>query len=150
VPTGGTSDYGPEMLHAAAQGLNYECFVYPDSRIPFMVMPDAVKALIQVSEAKRESLKQRVYNVTAFAPSAKEIELEIKKYFPSFNVTYKIHQQRLNIVESWPENTNDSPAQRDWNWKADFNFEDAFKTYLVPAVKRRYEKSACLDNCANS
>ena len=41
VPTGGTSDYGPEMLHAAAQGKPYTCFVRPDARIPFMTMPDA-------------------------------------------------------------------------------------------------------------
>ena len=27
VPSGGTSDYGPEMLHAAAQGLSYAAFV---------------------------------------------------------------------------------------------------------------------------
>ena len=43
VPTGGTSDYGPEMLHAAAQGFPYTCFVRPNTVLPFMVMPDAIK-----------------------------------------------------------------------------------------------------------
>ena len=38
LPTGGTSDYGPEMLHHAAQNLPYSCFVRPDSVLPFMVM----------------------------------------------------------------------------------------------------------------
>ena len=42
VPSGGTSDYGPEMLHAAAKGEPYNCFVSEDSTIPFMAMPDAV------------------------------------------------------------------------------------------------------------
>src|ERR1051325_1522535 len=37
VPSGGTSDYAPEMLHAAARGEGYACFVRPDTRIPFMV-----------------------------------------------------------------------------------------------------------------
>jgi nucleoside-diphosphate-sugar epimerase len=31
LPTGGTSDYGPEMLHAAAKGEPYACFVRPDT-----------------------------------------------------------------------------------------------------------------------
>src|SRR5262249_26567419 len=51
LPTGGTSDYGPEMLHAAAKGVPYACFVRPDTTIAFMAMPDAVKALVQLAEA---------------------------------------------------------------------------------------------------
>ncbi|MEP6896325.1 MAG: NAD-dependent epimerase/dehydratase family protein, partial [Chloroflexota bacterium] len=33
LPTGGTSDYGSEMLHAAAQNKPYACFVREDSQI---------------------------------------------------------------------------------------------------------------------
>jgi nucleoside-diphosphate-sugar epimerase len=42
LPSGGTSDYGPEMLHAAAQGKPYACFVRADTKISFMAMPDAI------------------------------------------------------------------------------------------------------------
>ena len=44
VPSGGTSDFLPEMVHAAARGERYECFVREDTRIPFMAMPDAIRA----------------------------------------------------------------------------------------------------------
>jgi len=70
VPSGGTSDYGPEMLHAAAKGESYQCFVRQDVRIPFMVMPDAVKALLDLTNAPREGLRHNVYNVTSFSLSA--------------------------------------------------------------------------------
>ena len=56
VPSGGTSDYAPEMLHAAAQGQPYACFVRPDTRIPFLAMPDGVDALLKLAAAPRESL----------------------------------------------------------------------------------------------
>ena len=46
MPSGGTSDYAPEMIHAAAKGEPYACFVRPDTTIPFMAMPDAVGALL--------------------------------------------------------------------------------------------------------
>ena len=46
MPSGGTSDYASEMIHAAARGDSYQCFVRPDTRIPFMVMPDGVEALL--------------------------------------------------------------------------------------------------------
>ncbi len=72
IPTGGTSDYGPEMLHHAAQGLPYECFVRPDTRLPFMAMPDAIKSLLLLEAAPVSALTQLVYNVTSFSPSAAE------------------------------------------------------------------------------
>ena len=54
MPSGGTSDYAPEMIHAAARGEPYACFVRPDTRIPFMAMPDGVEALLQLTAAPRE------------------------------------------------------------------------------------------------
>src|SRR5262249_36294010 len=69
-PTGGTSDYAPEMLHAAAAGKPYACFVRPDTRIPFMAMPDAVTALLALEAAPRDALSRKVYNVGSFNPSA--------------------------------------------------------------------------------
>jgi len=49
VPSGGTSDYAPEMIHAAARGEAYACFVRPDTRIPFMAMPDGVEVLLRLA-----------------------------------------------------------------------------------------------------
>ena len=63
VPSGGTSDYAPEMIHAAARGEPYACFVRPDTRIPFMAMPDAIDALLALAAAPRERLTRTAYNV---------------------------------------------------------------------------------------
>ena len=60
------------MLHHAAQGIPYQCFVRPDTRLPFMVMPDAIKALLMLEEAPRKLLSQMIYNITSFSPSALE------------------------------------------------------------------------------
>ena len=73
VPSGGTSDFAPEMIHAAARGEAYACFVRPDTRIPFMAMPDGVEALLQLAAAPRERLRRTAYNVGAFNPSAEEV-----------------------------------------------------------------------------
>ena len=73
MPSGGTSDYAPEMIHAAAKGEHYDCFVRPDTTIPFMAMPDGVDALLTLAAAPRERLTRSAYNLTAFNPSAAEI-----------------------------------------------------------------------------
>jgi nucleoside-diphosphate-sugar epimerase len=138
IPTGGTSDYGPEMLHHAAQGIPYPCFVRPDARLPFMVMPDAVKSLLELEAAPLEALTQLVYNVTSFSLSAEEIyKLELEA-FPEAQVTFEPHMARQGIVDSWPEDIDDGAARKDWGWKPEYDLERSFKEYLIPAIKERY------------
>lgn len=138
TPTGGTSDYGPEMLHHAAQGIPYSCFVRPDSRLPFMVMPDAIKALLDLESAPRENLTQLVYNVTSFNPTALEICDLVRKSFPDAKIDFVPHLSRQAIIDSWPADIDDSAAAHDWNWKPDYDLERAFNEYLIPAIKERY------------
>lgn len=138
VPSGGTSDYGPEMLHAAAKGEPYTCFVREDVWIPFMAMPDAVKALIQLRAAPREALGRRVYNVTSFSLSAMEFYDWVRKYFPDVQVSFEPDLKRQVIVDSWPADLDDTQAQRDWDWHPDYDLERSFSEYLVPNIKRRY------------
>ena len=140
VPSGGTSDYGPEMIHAAAKGEKSECFVNAESTIPFMVMPDAVKAILDLANADGSKLRQRVYNVKAFSISAKDIETELKKYYPKFTTSYKPHAKRLEIVESWPLDVDDSPARKDWGWEPEYDFNSAFENYLIPQISERYSE----------
>jgi threonine 3-dehydrogenase len=138
IPTGGTSDYGPEMIHAAAQGVPYACFVREDTRLPFMAMPDAVKSLLMLEEAPREALTQLIYNVTSFAPSAEEFYQIVKGSFPAADITFKPHAARQRIVDSWPADIDDSKACRDWGWEPSYNQQRAFEEYLFPAIHQRY------------
>jgi nucleoside-diphosphate-sugar epimerase len=138
VPTGGTSDYAPEMLHAAAQGKPYQCFVREDTRIPFMAMPDAIEALLKLEAAPRHKLTRFVYNVTAFNPSAGEIFELVRRAFPTAHVTFVPDLKRQKIVDSWPADVDDSAAQRDWGWQPTYDLQRAFAEYLVPGVRRQY------------
>jgi nucleoside-diphosphate-sugar epimerase len=140
VPTGGTSDYGPEILHMAAQGKPYACFVREDARIPFMAMPDGVDALLTLAAAPRASLKRRVYNIGAFAPSAGEIVEITRRSFPKADVTFTPDVKRQGIIDTWPADVDDSAARLDWGWRPAFGMERAFAEYLIPAITRRYRK----------
>ena len=142
IPTGGTSDYAPEMLNAAAKCIPYSCFVRPDTRLPFMVMPDAIKSLITLEEADQENLSQFVYNVTSFNPTAQEIYEITTKAFPGARISFDVDQRRQKIVDSWPEDVDDSAARRDWGWQPDYDQERAFGEYLIPAIRKQYAELA--------
>jgi nucleoside-diphosphate-sugar epimerase len=138
LPSGGTSDYAPEMIHAAAQGKPYACFVRPDSRIPFMAMPDSVEALLKLASAPREKLTRFVYNIRAFNPSAEEFRALVRKHFGHNDITWQVDTRRQGIVDSWPADVDDSAARADWGFLPKYDAEKAFTEYLVPAIKKRY------------
>ncbi len=139
IPSGGTSDYGPEMIHAAAQGEEYHCFVRPATTIPFMVMPDAVKALISLEAAPRNRLSQFVYNVTSFSLSAQEIFDIVLEAFPKAKIHFAVDECRQKIVDTWPEKLDDSAARKDWDWAPEYDCKRSFHEYLIPAIRNRYQ-----------
>jgi threonine 3-dehydrogenase len=138
VPSGGTSDYAPEMIHAAAKGEAYACFVRPDTRIPFMAMPDGVEALLTLAAAPRERLTRTAYNLSAFNPSAEEVQREVLRAFPGAELTWQTDEKRQGIVDSWPEDVDDTAARGDWGFAPAYDFTRAFHEYLMPTIKARY------------
>jgi nucleoside-diphosphate-sugar epimerase len=138
MPSGGTSDYAPEMLHAAAQQQPYACFVREDVRIPFMAMPDAITALLQLERAAKEKLTQTVYNITSFSPSAGEVRDIVLKEFKNARITFRPDDKRQAIVDSWPEDVDDSAARRDWDFAPEYDLKRGFTDYLIPGIRKRY------------
>src|SRR5687767_3102700 len=102
LPSGGSSDYAPEMIHSAARGEPYTCFVRRDTHIPFMTMPDAIDALLQLASVPRDRLTKIAYNVAAFSHTAGEIHDVVTRAFPRAAVTWTTDEKRQRIVDSWP------------------------------------------------
>jgi nucleoside-diphosphate-sugar epimerase len=143
-PSGGTSDYAPEMIHAAAKGEAYSCFVRPDTTIPFMAMPDAIEALLTLASAGRKGLTRTAYNVGAFNPSAAEIRAVVLSAFPEATITFAVDDKRQGIVDSWPSDVDDRAARADWGFAPAYDFDRAFREYLIPTIRQRYRRTDSL------
>lgn len=138
MPSGGTSDYASEMIHAAAKGEDYACFVRPDTRIPFMAMPDGVEALLALAAAPRDRLTRTAYNVAAFNPSAEEIRTIVLEAFPTASIRWQTDTKRQGIVDSWPADVDDEAARRDWGFSPRYDLHRGFSDYLIPRILERY------------
>jgi nucleoside-diphosphate-sugar epimerase len=143
VPSGGTSDYAPEMIHAAARGRPYACFVREDTRIPLLAMPDAIRALLALMDAPAPG--GLVYNVRGFNPSAGELAARVRAAFPGAAVTFAPDPRRQAIVDSWPEDVDDARARHDWGFRPEYGLDGALDDYLLPTVRRRYAASPVAD-----
>jgi nucleoside-diphosphate-sugar epimerase len=145
VPSGGTSDYAPEMIHAAARGERYAAFVRPDTRIPFMAMPDGVDALLQLASAPRAALTRTAYNVAAFNPSAEDVQRVVLDAFPTAEITWNVDTKRQGILDTWPADVDAGAARRDWGFAPRYGFGEAFTEYLIPTIRKRYAQAGTGD-----
>ena len=106
-----------------------------------MAMPDAVDAILRLMAAPREKLTRTVYNIGAFAPTAAEVEAEVRAAFPAAKIGTKVDVKRQGIVDSWPADVDDSAARRDWGHAPRYDFRPCFREYLIPthqeALRRR-------------
>ena len=83
------------------------------------------------------SLRQSVYNITAFNPSAEEIRslvigrLPRRPKSPSNPIS-----RRQVIVDSWPADVDDSAARADWGLAPRATiFESGFADHLIPRIR---------------
>lgn len=121
-PGGGSTDFAPQMYFDAVAGRKSNCFVRPDTQLPFLYMDDAIKALTEISVVDSNRLTRRVYNLNGISPTAQDFEISLKKHFPSFQVKYN-PDFRQKIVDSWPKALDESLAVRDWGWRVDFELD---------------------------
>lgn len=115
-PGGGTTDYAVAIFHAACRGERYACYLGPDSTLPMIYMPDAIRATIELMEAPAAALRIRsAYNVASLSFSPRELAAAIRQRRPDFRIDYR-PDQRQAIADSWPQSLDDACARADWGW----------------------------------
>jgi nucleoside-diphosphate-sugar epimerase len=133
---GGTTDYAVEIFYEAIRNRKYECFLGPDTALPMMFMPDALKATIDLMEADASKLTLRSsYNVAGISFTPKQIASEIKKHIPEFEITYN-PDFRQAIADSWPDSINDSVAKRDWGLHDKYDLSGMTSVMLEEVAKK--------------
>ncbi|MDP3668322.1 MAG: NAD-dependent epimerase/dehydratase family protein [Telluria sp.] len=117
-PGGGTTDYAIAIFHAALRGERYQCFLGPDTTLPMIYMPDAIRATIELMDAPAERVAVRsAYNVAGMSFSPRELAAAIARALPDFEISYE-PDSRQAIAATWPQSLDDSRASADWGWKA--------------------------------
>ena len=120
-PGGGTTDYAVEIFHAARQQGRYQCFLAPDTRLPMMYMPDALRATIELMDAPAPRIRERgSYNLSGVSFTPAEIAAEIAHRVPGFAMTCE-PDFREAIARTWPRSIDDTAARTDWGWQPRFD-----------------------------
>ena len=62
------------------------------------------------------------------------------KAFADAKITFEPNPRRQGIVDSWPEDVDDSLARAEWDWKPDYDVDRFFDDYFLPEIRKRYGK----------
>ena len=129
-PGGGTTDYAIAIFHAALKGETYECFLGPETTLPMIYMPDAIRATIELMEADADKVAIRSsYNVAGVSFNPRELTAAIQAARPDFKVAYK-PDSRQQIADSWPKSLDDSRATSDWGWQSRVKVDEMVASML--------------------
>ncbi|MFN5621776.1 MAG: NAD-dependent epimerase/dehydratase family protein [Flavobacteriales bacterium] len=140
-PGGGTTDYAVDIFHKAIEHGAYTCFLSADTRLPMMMMEDAIRATIAIMEAPTESIKERGgYNIAGCSFTPEELATHIQSEMPEFRISYQ-PDFRQAIADSWPASIDDSAAARDWGWKSKYDTALLSTTMLREVDKKKAHKA---------
>ncbi len=132
---GGTTDYAVDIFFEAVSHKKYTCFLKPDTRLPMMYMPDAIRGTIELMEAPVEEITIRsAYNFSSLSFTPAELAEAIRKEIPDFEMEYA-PDFRQAIAESWPGSINDDYARKDWGWKPEYDLQRMTKDMLENIAK---------------
>lgn len=138
LPGGGTTDYAVDIYYKALEDKKYESFIGEGTALPMMYMDDAIRATIELMQAPKEDLTiHTAYNLQGITFTPEEIAAEIKKHIPEFEISYA-PDYRQAIADSWPNSIDDSQAQKDWNWKPEFDI-DSMTVEMLKHLKTKLQ-----------
>lgn len=130
LPGGGTTDYAVDIFYKAKAQGNFTCFLKEDTELPMMFMDDAIRGTIELMQAPPEKIHIRsAYNLAGSSFTPAELSQTIQKHLPDFKISYA-PDFRQEIADSWPNSIDDSYAQKDWGWKAQFDTEAMVEVML--------------------
>jgi nucleoside-diphosphate-sugar epimerase len=120
---GGASAYCSASFEESILRGQYDFPVRHTTRAPMAYIAEVVDALILLHDAAAKKLTRRMYNIIGIAPSAEDIAQAILRKLPAVKIAYTPDPVRTSIVESWPQQVDDSRARKDWNWKSNWDLD---------------------------
>lgn len=133
--------YNTWMIEKSYYGKPYEAFVSPELTTPLIYYKDAIKALLQLSEAPVEKINTVCYNLSSYRLSAQEMANHVKAIIPSAKITFNPDEEVVLLQrqrEKWIYDC--SKAKEEWGWEPTFTIEEMIKDFCQELAKKKVNR----------
>ena len=133
VKTPGVVQYTSWMIEDCIKGKPFTVRVSPDTRTPVMYFKDAALSVVKLAQAPREAITMVNYLVAGAKPVATAGELAdvIKTRMPGAKIDFKPDVDMQKILNKLLHPIDDSGAQEEWGWKAEYNQEEIVDDFIA-------------------
>ena len=132
VPSGGTTDYAPQMINCAKNSGKFECKLSATTVLPFIGIDKTISTIIDIMGLEAIESKLRAFNVQDASFSVKELSYFLLQKFPSFQITYNEDKNFQSVADTWPSSLNCDKANKFWN----FSTEQNHKVFLEKIINK--------------
>ncbi|MFC1992753.1 NAD-dependent epimerase/dehydratase family protein [Chloroflexota bacterium] len=119
-------------FQAAAMGKPFKAFLEADTEMGTIYVKDAAKLLIDLKDADESKLTRRVYTLPSTMISPQRLIDVAKKHVPGADISYKVNENMMNMVNSlnMARRLDPSLAEQDWNAKLAYDLDETMKDYI--------------------
>ena len=130
APLSAKTAYPSHACRAAALGDPFNFPVSKETGMSCMFLDDVIRSIFEISLAPRARLQRHAYNLHGFHFTAQQLGDKLKQVYPGFEYSFEADSDVENMIIGWPDEVLSTSANRDWNWKPEFDFENSIKAML--------------------
>ena len=123
---GGFVSYTSDIINYAIKGEPYSVKFQEDMRLPLLHTKDAARAIIDLSEAPKGSIKEVCYLINGVTnpPTAGELAAMVKAKIPQAETSFDVNEEWQALLEKSALLIDDRYAKEEWQWSPTFDTYD--------------------------
>ena len=124
--SGGFVSYTSDIINYALKNEPYTVKFKPDIRLPLLHTKDAARAIIDLSNAPKESIQEVCYLINGVTnpPTAGELAQMVKAKLPNAQTNFEVNEEWQKVLEGSALFIDDKYAKNEWGWKPTFDTYD--------------------------
>jgi threonine 3-dehydrogenase len=129
------SSYASQVFVQSLRDGRFSFLVRPTAKPALIYVRDLLRAFLLLMDAPRENLTRCVYNVHGLSPTAAEIADAVRQRLPDARIDFTPEASVADLIDSWPQQFDDSPARRDWGWRPAYGLDGLADDFLATLSK---------------
>lgn len=119
---GGSCSFTVNMLYDLFEKGHTVVPIAETVKFPLIYNPDLLDSILHFMKTDEAKLTARTYTMKSLGVSVGDYVAEVMKHFPNGKVEF-VPDFRSDIVNTWPDGTDGSQAEKDWEHSLSFSLE---------------------------